>query len=75
MMVAVGFSPRGGPGFGARRGATLEMGLAVRRRYATRLPRTASRGLKPTATVVASLREALTELSHVTESISPRFRG
>src|SRR5438046_10196209 len=58
-MVAVGFSPRTAARHTVgRRGATRELWIAFRRRSATRFICSAtSRGLKPTATLTASLRE------------------
>ncbi len=61
MMVAVGFSPRFPTGPVVRRGATHEdcktSLLSFNRRSATTLLVMSDRGLKPTATVTASLRE------------------
>ena len=58
--VAVGFSPRIGTPMTRRRVATLEkLGLPFMRRYATRPFPAMHRGLKPTATVGASLRDAV----------------
>src|SRR5260221_1265984 len=61
MTVAVGFSPRSSTGPGVRRGATLEgcktSMHSFNRRSATTLLAASDRGLKPTATVRASLRE------------------
>ncbi len=56
----MGFSPRIGPGKAPRRVATLDGSRAIRsfkRRYATRSLRPLIRGLKPTATVIWSLRD------------------
>src|SRR6266496_2145955 len=67
MMVAVGFSPRGGSAKPGSRGATLEgidwlFGSGVAPRRAPFLHRY-FRGLKPTATVAKSLRDfAKTEM-------------
>ena len=57
--VAVGFSPRNAAVLGPRRVATLEKSAPqFMRRSATRLFSISHRGLKPTATVGASLRDA-----------------
>src|SRR5438093_7528543 len=57
--VAVGFSPRNAAVLGPRRVATLEKPVPqFMRRSATRLFSISNRGLKPTATVAASLRDA-----------------
>ena len=62
-MVAVGFNPRGGGDIARRRGATLERSVARPKADSSVAARRGSvfpfvRGLKPTATVIASLCEA-----------------
>src|SRR5881397_682371 len=58
--VAVGFSPRNAAVLRPRRVATLEKPVPqFMRRSATRLFSISHRGLKPTATVAASLRDAV----------------
>jgi hypothetical protein len=59
MMVGVGFTPRIAPGMWPRRVARLEQPAPqFMRRYATRAFPAPHRGLKPTATVASSLRDA-----------------
>ena len=58
MMVAVGFSPRTKPSVAESRSDAGTVPFALKRHYATRPSFAFARGLKPTATILLSLREA-----------------